>query len=219
MFSSRVRKSRAAIRLNLEIWQGTVRPVRVLFILLLFCGLPATVGAGDFDLPLDCTLGETCWIMNYPDQQPGPGVTDSACGPRSYDGHKGTDFAIRDLQTMRSGVAVRAIAVGTVLRLRNTLPEHGLSFLPDQIKGRECGNGVVVRHADGWESQYCHLRQSSVGVKRGDHVARGVALGEVGMSGKTAFPHVHLSLRRHGQLVDPLNGRIVGKECGAKGKL
>lgn len=33
------------------------------------------------------------------------------------------------------------------------------------------------------------------------------------------FPHVDLSLRRHGQLVDPLNGRLVGKGCRATGKL
>lgn len=218
MCSSLVRKFLAVIRSNLTVQFAPIHPVRILLALSLFCGLSATAGAEEFDLPIDCKLGTTCWIMNYPDHQPGPGVADSACGPRSYDGHKGTDFAVRDLRTMRSSVAVRTIATGTVLRLRNSVPDHGLSFSPDRIKGRECGNGVVIRHAKGWESQYCHLRRGSVRVKPGDHVARGTALGEVGMSGRTAFPHVHLSLRKDGQLVDPVGGRKVGKGCGTKGK-
>jgi hypothetical protein len=172
----------------------------------------------DFDLPLKCTLGQNCWVMNYVDHDSSSAVADSACGPRSYDGHKGTDFAVRDMQAMRQGVEVRAIAAGTVRRLRNDINDHGLKIPADQVKGKACGNGVVIRHADGWESQYCHLGRGSIRVKIGDPIVRGETIGQIGMSGRTAFPHLHLSLRKDGQLVDPVNGRNVGKGCGINGK-
>ena len=69
--------------------------------------------------------------------------------------------------------------------------------------GRDCGNGVVIDHDDGWQTQYCHLRRGSVGVTRGQAVARGDRLGVVGMSGRTQFPHLHLSVRRDGAVIDP----------------
>jgi murein DD-endopeptidase len=65
---------------------------------------------------------------------------------------KGTDFAVRDMQAMRRGVDVRAIAAGIVRRLRNNVNGHELKIPADQVQGKECGNGVVIRHADGWES-------------------------------------------------------------------
>ena len=73
------------------------------------------------------------------------------------------------------------------------------------LKGRECGNGVVLRHKGGWETQYCHLKQGSVLVKSGQEVWAGQELGFVGQSGKAAFPHVHLSVRKDGKVVDPFD--------------
>ena len=57
---------------------------------------PPPPPGGGFVLPIDCLPGRTCWVMNYPDMDPGPRAADPACGPRTYDGHKGTDIAIRD---------------------------------------------------------------------------------------------------------------------------
>ena len=71
------------------------------------------------------------------------------------------------------------------------------------LEGRDCGNGVVLRHASGWETQYCHMKKGSIRVKTGDRVAAGTALGEVGLSGRTQFPHLHLSVRKDGKVVDP----------------
>ena len=74
-----------------------------------------------------------------------------------------------------------------------------------QSEGRECGNGVVLRHANGWETQYCHLRQGSITVTRGQQMEAGDVLGEVGMSGRAAFAHLHLSVRRDGAVIDPFD--------------
>jgi hypothetical protein len=149
------------------------------------------------------------------DHDPGPTALDFTCSGLSYDTHTGTDFALPSLAAMRAGVAVLAAAPGQVTALRDGMPDTGLT--PEtaaQIEGRDCGNGVVIRHADGWETQYCHLMQGSVTVARGQIVETGTPLGLVGLSGNTEFPHVHIALRRNGQVVDPFDpdGQIT---CGA----
>lgn len=183
---------------------------------LLLVALPAALDAGPrFALPLDCTLGEDCFVMNYVDADPGPEAADFACGPITYDGHEGTDFALTSFAAMRAGVAVRAAAPGVVRGLRDGMPDLGLEGTPaDALAGRDCGNGVAIDHGGGWESQYCHLAEGSIAVREGDRVAAGTVLGAVGYSGRTGFPHVHLALRRDGVTVDPFDpdGRTV---CGA----
>jgi hypothetical protein len=43
-------------------------------------------------------------------------------------------------------------------------------------------------------------------VRAGQKVAAGQALGAIGLSGRTEFPHLHLALRRGGEKLDPLTG-------------
>lgn len=156
--------------------------------------------------PLDCALNESCFIQNYIDQDAGPGVSDFTCGPLSYDGHDGTDFALKDEAAMAAGVSVRAVAPGLVRGLREGMADIAFSALgaPD-VTGRECGNGVLIDHGGGWESQYCHMKKGSLLVAEGEAVSEGQALGEVGLSGQSEFPHLHLALRHNGQAVDPFD--------------
>lgn len=181
---------------------------------LLLSLVTAPAVASDFTLqwPVDCRLGETCHIQQYVDHIPGPGAQDYQCQGLSYSGHKGTDIALPYLRDMAAGVTVRAAAPGVVRGLRDTMPDaYATEENAEVLKGRECGNGVVIRHADGWETQYCHLRQGSVRVQNGQQVEAGTPLGEVGLSGKTQFPHLHLSLRQNGNVVDPFapDGRLA----------
>jgi hypothetical protein len=163
---------------------------------------------------LDCTLGQDCYIQQYVDHDTGPGAGDYLCGTLSYDGHEGTDFGIPTLADMARGVPVVAAAPGIVTGVRDGMPDilMGNASAPD-IAGRECGNGVLIRHADGWETQYCHLRQGSVSVATGDRVGTGDVLGLVGLSGMTEFPHLHLTVRRDGMVVDPFAPARTGT-CG-----
>lgn len=166
---------------------------------------PATsAGAFDLVLPVDCTLGDSCFIQHLPDHDPGPGAGDFACGGLTYDGHDGTDFALPSLAQMEAGVTVLAAAPGTVRGIRDGMADIAVSApgAPD-VTGRECGNGVVISHQDGWETQYCHLKRGSLQVKPGDQVAAGAPLGQIGLSGLSEFPHLHLSLRRAGAEIDP----------------
>jgi murein DD-endopeptidase MepM/ murein hydrolase activator NlpD len=196
-------------------------------VLAVWCGT-ASVASGDamgslgpiesegLGLPLVCRLGETCWVANYVDVDLTDAASDFRCKSRSYNAHDGTDFAIRDLAVMQQGVPVVASAQGTVRRVRDGVED---AVITDQtsrtrIAGRECGNGVVIDHAGGWQTQYCHLRRGSIRVRIGDQVPTGSPLGLVGLSGKTEFPHVHLTVRHDGQVVDPFTGQLQRAGCG-----
>lgn len=154
--------------------------------------------------PLACELGRTCFIQRYLDRDPGPGARDYTCGSDTQNGHNGTDIRLRDMIDQRRGVDVLAAADGVVLRLRDGEPdinvrERGLAA----VKGTECGNGVVVGHGDGWETQYCHMARGSLVVKPGQAVRAGQPLGRVGLSGETEFPHLHISVSHRTVAVDP----------------
>lgn len=166
-------------------------------------------------IPIDCVLGETCHIQSYFDRDPGPGFADFTCGPLGYDGHRGTDFALPTHAAMREGVDVLAAAPGVVVGLRDGVPDIDVNdpAAPDP-EGRECGNGVAVDHGGGWSTQYCHLALGSIAVGLGDEVEAGDALGRVGMSGFTEFPHLHLTVFRGEERVDPFD--VDGGACGAE---
>lgn len=156
-------------------------------------------------LPLACEPGQTCFVQHYVDRDPGPGARDYACGSRTYDKHNGTDFRVRTGAEARGEAGrVLAVAAGRVLRARSDMADGRVRGSDAaEIKGAECGNGLVIAHADGWESQYCHMARGSLIVRPGDTVAAGQPLGQVGLSGMTEFPHLHLTLRHAGQVVDP----------------
>lgn len=168
--------------------------------------VPAIAEAQDLrlTLPIDCALGETCHIQQFVDRDPGPGARDFMCASLSYDGHKGTDFALVFDDDIARGVAVLAAAPGTVTAVRDGMADalQGRPGAPD-VSDRECGNGVVIAHGDGWETQYCHMRQGSVTALVGQEVEAGTPLGQVGLSGQTEFAHLHLSVRKDGAVVDP----------------
>ena len=63
------------------------------------------------------------------------------------------------------------------------------------------GNYVVVRHADGLQTLYQHL--SCAAVRAGETVAAGQVIGNVGTTGLSTGPHLHLELIVDGVRVDP----------------
>ncbi len=183
----------------------------------LILSFAAPAAAEDFSLswPVDCTLGETCFIQHYVDDDPTSGASDYTCGTATYDSHKGTDIRLRSRAEMAAGVQVLAAADGVVLGLRDGMEDAILTRETEaKIKGKDCGNGVVIRHAGGWDTQYCHMKRGSITVAKGERVTAGTPLGEIGLSGRTQFPHLHISLRKDGAQVDPFDpdGQIT---CGA----
>ncbi len=173
-------------------------------------------------LPLDCGGDIPCMVQHYVDRDPGPDARDFMCGGLTYDGHKGTDFRLTDLRQMEKGVAVRASAAGVVVGVRNDFPEHRIEdFDRAKVKGRECGNGVVLDHGGDWTTQYCHMRRGSISVAKGQRLNAGEKIGLIGLSGETTFPHVHLSVRHRGRPVDPYTVGADADEadqCGQTGE-
>ena len=182
----------------------------------LAAALAAGPGAGwaqpVLTLPVDCAPGRDCHVQNYVDRDPGPQAQDFACGSLSYDGHNGTDFALDSLAAMRAGVGVRAAAAGTVRGMRDKWPDIAVGD-PDApaLEGQDCGNGVAIDHGDGWVTQYCHMKQGSIAVRTGERVEAGQKIGEIGLSGRTAFPHLHMSLSHNGLTVDPFDPEMTAR--------
>jgi hypothetical protein len=208
------------------------RPRRRLFAFAIFAaalvasdsGLGASAGPAEprkgvaLGSPVDCRLGEECFVQQMPDVDPSEGILDPLCGKASYSGHDGWDIRLRSLKDIGHAVVV-SVADGTVLRVRDGVPDriYDRSQDGDLLGGKECGNGVVVEHVNGIVSQYCHMKQGSVAVRPGARVDKGERLGLIGASGLAEFPHVHLTIRRDGVTVEPLTGRPLqsgAEACG-----
>lgn len=79
-----------------------------------------------------------------------------------------------------------------------------------------CGDGISIEHAEGLRSSYCHL--SGINVKTGDVINQGHVIGLTGGavgargSGNSKGPHLHLTLKKNGQRVDPMQyfGSSIG---------
>src|SRR5215217_8219665 len=159
-----------------------------------------------FHLPVRCEVGRTCYVQNHVDIDPSPAARDFSCGSLTYDGHNGTDFRLPDMAAQRSGVDVLAAAPGRVLRVRANVPDQSVRLTSrEAVQGAECGNGLVIDHGAGWETQYCHMARSSIPVRPGHTVETGQVLGRVGLSGLTEYPHLHFTVRQDGKVIDPFS--------------
>lgn len=204
-----------------SIWKRYKAAGTVIGVALYFLGAApwcpaAAQNSIELSLPIACELGRGCFVQQYPDIDPGPGARDYRCGGATYEGHTGTDFRVLSLKAT-TGVLVTAAADGRVKAVRDGM-EDRLAISEDehaQTKNRECGNGIVVDHGKGWETQYCHLRRGSVTVQEGQMVSAGAVLGQVGASGQAQFAHVHFTVRQNGRNIDPFSARELDGTCNA----
>ncbi len=87
------------------------------------------------------------------------------------------------------------------------------------------GNLVKIRHADGYETRYAHLKSFRRGIRRGKYVKKGHTIGYVGNTGRSTGPHLHFELRKRGRAINPLRvvqvttKKLKGKERKAFLKL
>jgi hypothetical protein len=104
------------------------------------------------------------------------------------------------------GVPVHAPCAGEV-----TGAENGLPDMPVPVMDSEhlLGNHVLLA-CDGIVLALAHLREGSVVVNVGEQVALGQRLGEVGNSGNSSEPHLHLHAQRPGLPNAPISGEPIG---------
>ncbi len=112
---------------------------------------------------------------------PVSGTLTSRFGKRGNNFHDGIDIAAKE------GTSIRAIEKGVVL-------------YKDRLRGY--GNIIIIRHADRFASVYAHNRKNLV--KKGQRVARGQVIGQVGRTGRVTGPHLHFEIRRRNIARNPL---------------
>ncbi len=106
----------------------------------------------------------------------------SPFGMRNGKPHKGLDIKAP------IGTHIRAILPGDVIR--SEMSRGGYGWV------------IYIRHAGGLESRYAHNHKNLV--KEGSTVRAGGIIAEVGNTGRSSGPHLHLELRINGTPVDPL---------------
>jgi murein DD-endopeptidase MepM/ murein hydrolase activator NlpD len=67
----------------------------------------------------------------------------------------------------------------------------------------DLGYFVRIKHKYGFESLYGHL--SKIIAKKGQKVEKGTRVGLVGSSGKVTGPHLHYTLKKNGEYLDPFD--------------
>lgn len=68
--------------------------------------------------------------------------------------------------------------------------------------GGAYGNLVKIQHADGIQTWYAHLSDSTVAI--GVDVEPGTVIGHVGVTGNTTGPHLHYEVRLNDEPIDPV---------------
>jgi hypothetical protein len=196
--------------------ENVMIPTQLCVIPISLAVLAGAASAIELRLPVECEIGRNCWVQNYVDHDASKEARDYACGAQTYDGHSGTDIRIPNMARQRAGVPVVAAADGRVAGVRDGMADVSIRAAgKEAIAGRECGNGVVVRHADGFETQYCHMAKNSLRVKPGEAVKAGQVLGSIGLSGNTEFAHLHLTVRQNGKVIDPFAYGAAEGACNA----
>ncbi|MDZ7674689.1 MAG: M23 family metallopeptidase [Acidimicrobiales bacterium] len=95
------------------------------------------------------------------------------------------------------GEPVLAVADGTVVDVADALDDQPPGTLPDPADitlETVDGNHVVLEIGEDVYAFYAHLSPGSVAVAEGDRVSAGDEIGELGNSGNTSAPHLHLHL-------------------------
>ncbi|GAA1996461.1 M23 family metallopeptidase [Microbacterium pumilum] len=123
--------------------------------------------------------------------------TDPFTGKRTF--HEGSDL------TAAGGTPILAIADGLV-----TFVGHNGGF----------GNLIIVEHRVGGDrvaSYYAHMWDGGIHVVAGSSVAAGQHIGDVGSSGRSTGPHLHLEIHPGGPSHAPVNAIDWLTEHGAEG--
>jgi murein DD-endopeptidase MepM/ murein hydrolase activator NlpD len=115
------------------------------------------------------------------------GTITSRYGAERSDGsiHKGVDIA------MPEGTPVYAVAAGKVIKSQVGSGD------------RSYGEYIEIQHSSEYTTLYAHLKTNSRRVRVGDTVTAGQQIGEVGSTGLSSGPHLHLEVRRNGTKINP----------------
>jgi len=100
-----------------------------------------------------------------------------------------------------SGLRTYHAAIDIVVSLGTKIKATNEGKVADTGYNSVFGNYVILKHASGYQSLYAHLSQ--ILVREGSTVAQGTIIGLSGNTGQSTGPHLHFSIFKNGQAVDP----------------
>jgi murein DD-endopeptidase MepM/ murein hydrolase activator NlpD len=90
---------------------------------------------------------------------------------------------------MKRGTAIMAARAGVVARVVQDYTNGGIG---KKYAGK--ANLIVIRHNDGTQAYYGHIKYHGSLVNVGDSIQQGQVIGYSGSTGFSAFPHLHFSV-------------------------
>jgi murein DD-endopeptidase MepM/ murein hydrolase activator NlpD len=78
---------------------------------------------------------------------------------------------------------------------------------------RGSGNTIVIQHGNGLQTRYYHLSRFAKNMKAGKQVQQKEVIGYVGTTGLSTGPHLHFSVVKNGQFIDPSKLSVM-REAG-----
>lgn len=156
--------------------------------------------------PVGGRLGEDLLTLSFVDLDPGPGVLDMDCKDQAENGHQGNDTLVRTFAEQEVGVPVLAMSDGVVVAAHD-------GEVDQNVAGSESpSNFLIIDHGFGREVWYWHLKRDSLSVSVGETVLAGQQIAQVGSSGNSEAPHLHLEVRIDGVAVEPYGGPCNPRE-------
>lgn len=90
-------------------------------------------------------------------------------------------------------------------------PAGGKVLQAEMMRGS--GNTIVLGHANGLQTRYYHLSHFAKGLHPGKQVQQKEVIGFVGTTGLSTGPHLHFSVVKNGQFIDPAKLQVQ-REAG-----
>jgi len=104
------------------------------------------------------------------------------------------------------GAGLHAPCDGTVVAAEGDWRDFDV---PQEDPVNRLGNHVILHCGEAW-IVLAHMRQGSITVAPGERVMTGTLLGEVGNSGASTEPHLHIHAQRPGTPEAPISGEPLG---------
>ncbi|MBG16209.1 MAG: peptidase M23 [Crocinitomicaceae bacterium] len=131
-------------------------------------------------------IKDSIWLCVVDEQHPNyslpsPGKTNSRFGPRGKRYHRGIDLGFNNSDSI-------FCTFDGIVRYA-------------KYNSGGYGNLVIIRHYNGLETFYAHLRKIKVSTNQ--QITAGQYIGKGGATGRVSGPHLHFEVRFYGNALDP----------------